>query len=182
MLKKTLPIASLILFATLIAGCSTPARVGDMVDQTGQRSSLNTENLKTNIFVDSVIGGEETNPLWTSEIGSKEFQTTLEQSLAKAGLLDIVRDDSAYLLNVNMLKVDQPWGGIDMTVTATVSYVLTDRLSRQEIYNRTIAIPYTAEFSEAFLGVERLRKANEGAARVSIKQFVDDLHELRVER
>jgi len=182
MLKKALPIASLIVLAILTAGCATPARVGDMVDQTGKRPTLNSVNLKTNIFVDSVVGGEETNPLWTSEIGSKEFQTALEQSLAKAGLLDIVRNDSAYLLTVNMLEVDQPWGGLDMTVIATVRYVLIDKLSGEEIYNRIIAIPYTAEFSEAFLAMERLRKANEGAARVNIKEFVDDLYNLRIER
>ena len=69
-----------------------------------------------------------------------------------------------------------------MTVTATVNYILTDTLSGQVIYERDIAIPYTAEFSEAFLGMERLRKANEGAARVNIKEFVDDLYELTFEK
>lgn len=179
---KALPLLSLVVVSTLLVGCATPARVGDMVDRSGQRSSLASEELRTNIFVDSVIGGEETNPLWTSEIGSKEFQSALEQSLAKAGLLDIVKADSSYLLRVNMLKVDQPWAGLDMTVTATVNYILTDKLSGRVIYERDIAIPYTAEFSEAFLAMERLRKANEGAARVNIKEFVDDLYELTFEK
>lgn len=180
MWKRVLTICVFLGSTILVTGCATPARVGDMIDTAHSRASLASESLRTNIFVKSVSGGEDTNPMWTSEIGSDQFKMALEQSLAKARLLDIVREDSNYELSVRMLEVDQPWGGIDMTVTATISYQLIDRTNNRVVYDRTISRPYTAEFSDALLGFERLRKANEGAARENIRNFVDDMYDLEI--
>ena len=43
------------------------------------------------------------------------------------------------------------------------------------MFDQTITEPYTANFSDAFLAVERLRLANEGAMRVNIGTFLKAL-------
>ena len=67
-----------------------------------------------------------------------------------------------------------------MTVTASINYVLTERASGKTVYTKTITLPYTAKFSDAFAGYERLRLANEGAARENIKQLIDELIALKL--
>ena len=49
----------------------------------------------------------------------------------------------------------------------TVRYNLIDAAGRIHL-DKTIKSEYPAQFSEAVIGVERLQKANEGAARANI--------------
>jgi hypothetical protein len=65
--------------------------------------------------------------------------------------------------------------GIDMTVTANVRYSLIDTTTRKEVFSKVITGTYTAKFSDAFAGVERLKLANEGAAKTNIQLLVNDL-------
>ena len=62
--------------------------------------------------------------------------------------------------------------GLSMTVTASVHYVVQPAHYGQPILDRTITTPYTAAWGDAFVGVERLRRADEGAMRANIAQFV----------
>ena len=64
--------------------------------------------------------------------------------------------------------------GFDMTVTSHVNYKVYAP-GGDPLVLATIDAPYTAKFSEAFVGVERLKKANEGSIRMSIQQLFDKL-------
>jgi hypothetical protein len=72
-------------------------------------------------------------------------------------------------------KVDQPMFGFSMTVKMEVSYTLKDIQSGKTVWTRDINSEYTAKASAAFAGVERLRLANEGAARENILQAVTEM-------
>jgi hypothetical protein len=66
------------------------------------------------------------------------------------------------------VKLEQPLVGYDMTVTATVSYELKDLQSGKVLWSDTVVTPHTATVSDAFVGITRLRLANEGAVRKNI--------------
>lgn len=136
--------------------------------------------LKNNITVDNVTGGQDTNPLWTSEIGNSEFRQALEQSLASANLLSSEGNNADYRLSAIMISVSQPIMGLSMTVTTTIQYVLIDITNDKELLIETIVAPYTAKFSESLLGVERLKIANEGSARANISQLIEKLYALEI--
>jgi hypothetical protein len=168
--------------ALALAGCAAPARVDQMqIDPTvATRIAAANSVLKENIGIKDVTGGKETNPMWVSSISSGDFERALEASLRNAGLLSINRQGSKYVLTAHMLKLDQPMFGASMTVTAAVQYSLVERASGKEVFSRSLTTPYTAEWNAAFIGSERLKLANEGAARTNIQQLIDALVALRL--
>ena len=126
----------------------------------------------------SVLGGKETNPLWKSEISSESFAEALKQAISSSGLFAAVRTDSGtdYLLEVVFTDVDEPLlGGFNMTVTLTARWSLVASKTNQTVWRKDIVTPFTAGVGDAFSGVERLRVANEGAARENIKVGLEEL-------
>lgn len=166
-----------IALALVLGGCAAPARVDQMqvASSLATRSTAASSTLKESIAVKDVTGGKETNPLWISNVSSADFSRALEASLKDAGLLSANNQASKYLLVAHLQKLEQPFMGASMTVTATVQYSLVDRTTNQEVFARTVSLPYTAAWNDAFLGSERLKLANEGAVRVNIQQLIDAL-------
>lgn len=157
----------------LVSACAQGARTNAMVAPV-QPTTILPENspLKSSSTVTAVTGGQETNPLWVSDISNASFKTALEQSLA---LHTILADGTGPLsISANLVSVDKPLVGISFTVTTVVAYTVTDAVGTT-VYSETVTTPYTAEFSDAFLGVERLRLANEGSAKANIAKFIDNL-------
>jgi len=170
-----------VLSSIFIIGCAGAAKVDQMVVPRHESSFLIANGeLKDNVHVSEVGGGQETNPLWTSEIGNKEFKAALIQSLKEASYLGSA--DSNYQLSANLLEVDQPFAGINLTVTTTVLYILTERNGGKEILKETIIASYTAGFSDSVVAVKRLRLANEGSARENIHEFLKALSNLKIEK
>lgn len=127
--------------------------------------------------VRNVTGGEETNPLWASKVNNDGFKTALASSLEMAGLS--AGGGSAgcsFPVDANLLGLQQPGVGFDMTVTAHVNYKVFQP-SGDPLLLATVDSPYTANFSDALVGVERLKKANEGAIRTSIGDFLVKLRD-----
>lgn len=169
--------------ALVLSGCASPARIDQMQTDTplAKRVAIEASPLKQSIAIKDVTGGKDTNPLWVSNVSSSDFERALESSLRDAGLLSPNRQGSKYTLTAHMLKLDQPFFGASMTVTATVVYTLVDRASGKEALVTTIASPYTAAWNASFLGAERLKLANEGAIRENITKIVDAVIALRVD-
>ncbi len=166
----------LVLIAALyITGCATGAKVENMVYQ-GEEKSY-TEELKDNVEVTGVLGGQKTNPAWTSEISDAAFSGALQQSLRAQGLL---ADDGQYELSVNMVKVEQPLIGLNLKVTTHIRYILTDTATDSVVFDELIAAPHTATIGDAFAAVTRLRLANEGSGMKNIEVFLTKLSELKL--
>ncbi len=170
------PSWALILGVVMLSGCATAARVDQMTASPSASASTAPAQLQNGISIDTVSGGENTNPLWTSEIGNTEFRGALEASLRAARLL--ADGSGRYTLKAILLSVKQPMVGFDMTVTTTVRYTLTERASSRVVFDKPIASSFTATVGDAFLGYKRLRLANEGSARNNISQLVDELYRL----
>ena len=134
--------------------------------------------LKDNIAIDSVTGGQKTNPAWTSEISNESFSSALRQSLAYQNLLG---DNGRYRLKVELLAVDQPLFGFNFTVKTRIRYTLVDQQSQQTVMAETINASHTATTGDAFVAVTRLRLANEGAAKKNIQDLMQRLSELKLD-
>lgn len=166
----------------LVAGCASPAKMENMTLPSDQWDEYKATNeLKNNIKVDKVSGGQDTNPLWTSEISSEEFKKALINSLADTQFIDIDSVNSDYSLSAVLIEVEQPILGANLTVTTVISYSLVDNNTKKEIFYKKITAPYTAKWNDAYLGVERLRLANEGSARENIKKLINELQSINIE-
>lgn len=126
------------------------------------------------IEVGLISGGQPTNPLWTSQVGNEDFRAALEQALEQAQLASLVGESPRYRLDADLVGLEQPALGFDLTVTATVNYELT-ALAGGESYRTTIARPYTASMGDSLYAPARLRKANEGAIRENIGAYIAEL-------
>lgn len=159
-----------------LSGCASGARPEGMTVQ--RVSDAPTQVSGATFDVGAIAGGEETNPLWTSEVSQDAFRTALVSSLRNQGLYD---SGSDLEISAVLEEVDQPLIGLDVTVTATVTYRIIDA-SGAVIFDERIIQPYTAAFSDAFLGVERLKLANEGAIKTNIQTFIDRLLQTPIDR
>lgn len=169
-----------LLTAMQLGGCATPARIEQMtVAPQGGVITTVPDVLRENVAVKDVTGGQETNPMWTSQVSSLEFERALEISLRSASLLQPNRQAGRFTLSAYLDRLEQPLLGLDMTVTATVTYTLVERASGKTIWEKTLVTPYTAKFGDALLGVERLKLANEGAIRTNISELIGELSRYR---
>jgi len=171
-----LKIFCILLLLPLLAACAAPARQEMMIATTlapDASGMLGTSPLKGQVTVASISGGEDTNPMWVSKVGNPEFTSALNNSLRKFGLLN-EEGKGRYTLDASLLSLAQPIMGFDMTVTATVRYLLKDT-DGGVVWDQHVVKPYTATMGDAFIGVERLKMANEGAIRINIETALGDM-------
>ena len=160
-----------------LAGCASSADPKEMVVTAPPATAKPfPAALQHAMCVRNVSGGEATNPLWTSKVDDAGFKAALSSSLDVVGLS--AKDAKcAFPIDANLLGLSQPVAGFDMTVTAHVNYKVYQG-EGDPLLLTTLDTPYTANFSDAFVGVKRLQKANEGAIRSSIGSLLDKLREV----
>jgi hypothetical protein len=78
----------------VLEGCATGAKVESMVAPATAPVQANSA-LRAAVTVNTVSGGQQTNPLWKSNIGNPEFQEALRQTLRANGMLSDAPADSA---------------------------------------------------------------------------------------
>jgi hypothetical protein len=175
---SALLVTTILLLAGPLSGCASAASSERMtVPATAIARVEVPPALHHRVTIGPVTGGHDTNPLWMSKVGNEEFALALRDSLAAAGLLAEGPDAGQYVLAAHLSRLKQPAFGFDLKVTATVDYELRDRSHGTPVYQTQVATPYTADMGDAFLGVERLRLANEGAIRSNIQRLIEELVE-----
>ena len=161
---------------TTLAACAAPADPARMAVTPVVDAAAFPARLHNATCVRSVTGGEDTNPLWISKVGDAEFREALTASLRNSELL-ASSGACPFPIDANLLGLAQPAMGFDLTVTAHINYKLYNP-GGQGILLETVSTPYTAHFSEAAIAVIRLQRANEGAIRASIGEFLDRVRRL----
>lgn len=156
--------------AMLVSACAEGARPELMSAAPAAQAET---PLSGKVATGSVAGGDETSPLWTSEISAADFSAALTQSLASYGLLSA---EGPYKLNAVLEEVDQPLIGVSLEVETTVNYQLTDAEGAVLWEHRNVAA-HTATMGDAFIAAKRLRLANEGSAKANIGSALDKLTE-----
>jgi hypothetical protein len=155
------------------SGCAAGATAAGMTVTKAELVAPANAATRAAYRLGAVGGGEETNPLWTSQVGSNEFKEALVASLRAAGLLG--DGQARYELKAMLVELKQPFIGLDMTVTATVQYAVTDTTTGQVVLSEKVVTPHTATMGDAFVGATRLKLANEGAVRKNIAEVVKKL-------
>jgi hypothetical protein len=154
-----------------LGGCATPATSQAMTVKPGATAPVNPK-LKGQLAVTDVTGGKDTNPLWTSQVDAAGFRKALTDSLAIAGYLAPDAGSAKYKVSANLVSLDQPLAGFTLDVKSDVKYELAGNGAKRDY---AIKATGTATTSDAFVGFERLRIANERSILENIKQFIEQL-------
>jgi hypothetical protein len=156
----------------VLGGCATASKSEDMV----AKVTVPVHKVDADVSI-AVSGGKETSSLGASQISNDAFAKALQESIEQAALFSSVKTEGArYRLTGFIGKVDQPMLGFALTVKMEVTYTLKDMQSAGTIvWTKDINSEYTAKVGDAFAAVERLRLANEGAARENIRLALTEL-------
>jgi len=164
-----------VILGFLMTGCASAPKVINMIPPDEGHVFRNTN--KT-IKVEAAFGGKETDPLWEgSKIDNITFMGALLTSLAQSHMFTEVNpsENPDYTLTPFIMTQSQPAFGIDMTVTLLVKYTLSNAEDETQLWEKDILSSYTATLGDAFVGVTRIRKANEGAVRENLKSLLQEL-------
>jgi hypothetical protein len=160
-----------------LGACAQPARAPRMAVHDVMSSSVTAGGgLEESFTVGGVSGGSPTNGLWTPQIDDAAFREALERSLAVNRMLAALPDSARYVVFARLLEVERPVVGLSMRVAPRVAYRVFERGAPGEVFDDEIVTVHTARFGDAMLGAERLRLANEGAIRESIREFLNRFH------
>ena len=165
----------LILSAALcLTACATASQPGAMVPEVTNANIISSgSKLNQSVSMGTVDGGKDTNPLWTSQVSNEDFAQALEQSLAAHAML--ATDNATYRLDAEMVELKQPFAGLDLTVTSTVKYTLTNVDTNIVVYENTVEEAYAAKFGDALVAAKRLQLANEGSIKSNISALLSDI-------
>ena len=158
--------------AIWLSACAAAAKVDAMIGAPMVPLAA-TSPLKQTIQVSNVSGGRDTNPLWASQVGNADFQQALEKSLSAQGIL--ATGNAKYRLDAALVELKQPLLGLDLKVTSTVRYRVTEVSTGRMAFDQTITADFTAGIGDAVIAVERLRLANEGSIKTNLSKFLDQL-------
>jgi hypothetical protein len=159
--------------ALALAACAEPARVGDMISSNSIPIASVPEKLRNNVTVETVAGGKKTNPAMYTEIDNDSFKLALETSLVKSGI-SAGNGVGEYKVNAT-ISVPNPKGMYGLISTSTVEYEITGPNLNEKI---SVIAKGEAEYSKAFLAVERWRITHERSVKANIESFISKLIEM----
>jgi len=153
-----------------ITGCAQKILMEDMTVSNIAQKNYDTK-FKSAVKVSNVFGGKETNPLIKPNINDEEFKRAVIASLINAGLYS---ENGDYRLKIEIMNVGEPLFGLDMTVTMTIRYILSNSTDNSIIFDKIINKSYTATFSDSALGMKRFMLAKEGSAKANISALLEE--------
>lgn len=167
-----------------LSACTWPARSEHMVPESALFPSHSLDSpLHKAITISKVGGGEKSYPLLSSKmakVGTNELHEALRLSLSQYGFLSTSDVAAPFRLEVFLIELQQPYGGITKIVTSVMRYKLTRSRDDQVVYDDIITASYKATLEDAFDGAYRMRLANEGSIRANIEAFLRHLHSLNI--
>ena len=172
-IARSLSLVALCATAAVIAGCATASKPEAMVPTT----VIAGQHAKTTSVV--VAGGSETSSLGKSQISNEAFQQAIAMSIEKNKTFSSVVKGAGgdYQLAVTVVSMDQPSFGFSFTVKMEAAWSLK-KADGTVVMQESIKSEGTAGATEAFAGVERLRLANEYAARANIAAGLEKIGKL----
>ena len=173
-ITRSLSIIALCASAAVIAGCATASKPEAMVPTT---AVAGTQHHATTSVV--VAGGSETSSMGKSQISNEAFQQAIAMSIEKNKTFSSVvkAPGGDYTLAVTVVSMDQPSFGLSFTVKMEAAWSLK-KTDGTVVMQESIKSEGTAGVGDAFAAVERLRLANEGAARANISAALEKIGKL----
>ena len=172
-LFRSLSLATLCAAAGVIAGCASPSKPEGMVPV----AAIAGQSARTTSVV--VAGGSETSAMGKSQISNEAFQQAIVMSIEKNKTFSSVVKGAGgdYQLAVTVVSMDQPSFGFSFTVKMEAAWSLK-KADGTVVMQESIKSEGTAGATEAFAGTERLRLANEYAARANIAAALEKIGKL----
>ena len=158
-----------------LSACAPAARPERMVPPPTTDFPTNS-GLRDSIALKDVGGGEETST--HSNVGDKELREAVLSALRQEGLLQLDDAKARFRLNVFLVELSHPSAGFSFTVNSLVRYTLTRIDTGAALFDDVINASYTATLGDEFVGIVRLRAANEGSIRANIAAFLERLRGL----
>ena len=157
-----------------LLGCATPASQVAMQPASSELSATvrSADHLRGKVAVRNVTGGKETNPMWTSQVDAASFKQALQDSMSSVGYLSADPQKATYVVDADLKALNQPLFGFTFDVESTVQYTVEKAGVGKDLSVKAVG---SATVSDAFLGVERLRVANERSIKENIKSFLGKL-------
>ncbi len=118
------------------------------------------------VEVRSVTGGAMMNVLTQPGVSNEPLKEALEASLRANGYL--ASSGAKYFIDAEIRNLDQPIIGLDLNVSAVVTYKVSGAASA----SYPIRSEGKATFADSPIAVDRLRIANERAMQDNIRQFL----------
>ncbi len=161
----------------VLAGCASPAN-RDAMTATSVASS---KKLPYSLSV-KTGGGNETNPMWSSDISNDDLRAAIEKSITQTALFkEVVKGKSGdYELSVSIAKLTKPMFGAAFTVDIEAGWTLIKTSDKSVAMREVIKSTYTGGAFDSLVGTARLRMAVEGAARNNIKQGMNAIAALNL--
>ncbi|MES2535013.1 MAG: hypothetical protein V4632_03985 [Pseudomonadota bacterium] len=175
--NKFLSIPALVVVVSMLGGCATPTTSQGMTP-----ASIKTTNQHAKSASVAVAGGQETDATGKSKISNVVFTQALTDSIKNSKVFSsIIQGKGAdYLLTVTMFNMDQPSFGASFTVKMEAGWTLQRADTGAVVWQESIKSEHTAMMSDAFVGVERLRLATEGAAKNNISLGLSKISTLKL--
>jgi len=126
----------------------------------------------------AVSGGRETTQMGPSQVANKDLASALQASIEKCGLFSrvISSGKADYRLDLRLVQLHQPvFGYTDFTCEADIEWRIRHLQSDKLVWEKIISGHYTATVGDAFAPMTRLKLANEGAIRESIKAGLEQI-------
>jgi len=159
--------AVLALIAPVLAACATPQA---MTVESGVAVSPSSK-YRGAMAVRSVSGGQAINILTVPGVANEPLKAALESSLLANGFMAPSGNPKFYI-DAEILNLDQPLIGLDLDVTANVTYKVSGAGQAATYPIKTTA---RATFSDSPMAADRMRIANERAMQQNIRQFLQSL-------
>ncbi len=119
-----------------------------------------------NVMVIENAGGQ------SAPVKTEAYKEALQNALFLSNMGARAGDKEKYLLDANLLDLDVPFFGFDMTATAKAHYQLRRIDNGLVVVDANITLPYTAAFGESLDGNQRVRIATAKAIRENITQII----------
>jgi hypothetical protein len=155
-------------------GCASPARSTEMTptDLVGLREKGSTVSIV-------VTGGRATDAATATFIANEDFAAAIRAGIEHTRLFgNVLPADAAFLLTVDLLELQQPIAGFDITVRLSAEWRLQRRGERAAFWRSIISSDYTAGVGEAFDATKRKQLAIEGAGRKNIAAGLREISSL----
>jgi hypothetical protein len=158
------------------------ARPEHMVPESALFPSYSLDSPLRNAIAISKVGGGEKTELLSSlpKVGNNELHEALRLSLSEYGFLSASDVAAPFHLEVFLIELKQPYGGLTKIVTSVMRYKLIRSCDDQVVYDDIITASYTATLEDAFDGGYRMKLANEGSIRANIAAFLRYLHSFKL--
>lgn len=165
----------ILLLCLIVAGCSSPADVSDMVYTIPEKKKVtNSSKYYKNIVVEKVSGGEETEFYNDAKIDNESFKQAIEESLKSGNLLS-EDGKGIYHLTVDITKLDQQSFGEKPKTEVFAKFTLLNTKTKANVFSDTYDDDAFATNKDALRRGEKVEIATERAARGVIHKLTDRL-------